>query len=288
MATDKRIKDGFVSLILLLKRWCLPKKEYICSECGKSLFVENSKPLLCPFCKMENAEFISKQELCKRKENEISKIENDLYLNKKNRGALKSEIKRIKSYRYVNADTEISSDEIETNDFDKYLGLINLYYQEWQHREETFWKQVFKFYFATLTVIFLPNIAAHFNFTPPDFPYWIFPVVGFLMTLVFFYISYGYAIRLKASSETYKKVNNLLCNKYKRISLERITKWRFITKPISTKSCIFMSGSLLALCVFMLIYHLVNQNHVYGSPETLVKSAEELIKQCQNLIDSMK
>ena len=53
----------------------------------------------------------------------------------------------------------------ETQDL---LALMQIYLSEWMHRDELLWKQVFKYFYATLFVLFLPNIAAFVQIELPD------------------------------------------------------------------------------------------------------------------------
>lgn len=50
------------------------------------------------------------------------------------------------------------------------IELMNVYLSEWEHRDEMLWAQVFKHFYATLIVMFLPNIASFLNVDLPRFP----------------------------------------------------------------------------------------------------------------------
>lgn len=78
------------------------------------------------------------------------------------------------------------------------LNLMNIYLSEWEHRDTLFWSQIFKYFYATLVVLFLPNIASYIQVNLPSFPAITFPVVAFIMSLVFLYVSIGYSKRLEA------------------------------------------------------------------------------------------
>ncbi|RAZ94476.1 hypothetical protein DK853_34975, partial [Klebsiella oxytoca] len=81
------------------------------------------------------------------------------------------------------------------------------------------WKQVFKYFYATLVVLFLPNIASFLGINLPEFPAVLFPLAALVLSLVFLYISIGYSKRLEASGNTYQKLINLLPEELRRVSV---------------------------------------------------------------------
>ena len=93
---------------------------------------------------------------------------------------------------------------------DNLLALMNIYWAEWCARNETLWNQVFKYFYATLFVMFLPNIAIFAGIALPKVPSVLFPCVALIMSLVFLYVSLGFAKRLEAIAKTYQNLVNLL------------------------------------------------------------------------------
>lgn len=115
------------------------------------------------------------------------------------------------------------------------LDLMDIYLSEWKHRDEMLWKQVFKYFYATLVVLFLPNIASFLGINLPEFPAVLFPLAALVLSLVFLYISIGYSKRLEASGNTYQKLINLLPEELRRIS---------VSDPNIKFGRFFLSGSV--------------------------------------------
>lgn len=117
------------------------------------------------------------------------------------------------------------------------LDLMDIYLSEWKHRDEMLWKQVFKYFYATLVVLFLPNIASFLGINLPEFPAVLFPLAALVLSLVFLYISIGYSKRLEASGNTYQKLINLLPEELRRVS---------VSDPNIKFGRFFLSGSVLS------------------------------------------
>ncbi len=142
----------------------------------------------------------------------------------------------------------------ETQDL---LALMQIYLSEWMHRDELLWKQVFKYFYATLFVLFLPNIAAFVQIELPDISPTIFPAAALLLSLVFLYASIGYAMRLAAIGDTYQKLIDLLPEELRRVSIKsgEIKGAEFFKPRMSMVLCVLMFLSASALSVYMLIYY---------------------------------
>ena len=152
------------------------------------------------------------------------------------------------------------------------LTLMNVYLTEWCHRDDLLWTQVFKYFYATLIVLFLPNLTEKIGFKLYHFPLWIFPIIALFMALLFLYVSKGYAIRLAAISDSYKKVMDSLPedlqrtttkemhqkmideSKYAHIWLSKDT--NFYDKKMSLVLCNFMFIGLMIMSGIMLIYYI--------------------------------
>lgn len=112
----------------------------------------------------------------------------------------------------VNHTGELNNDQI--------IALMNVYLNEWIHRDELFWKQCFKFFYANLIVIVLPNIAQFLQIDLPNISTKFFPIVGIIIAFVFLYVEIGYLVRVKAISDTYVELMSFLGKEeYKRISI---------------------------------------------------------------------
>ncbi|MCI8351440.1 MAG: hypothetical protein HFJ86_09815 [Oscillospiraceae bacterium] len=137
------------------------------------------------------------------------------------------------------------------------LYLMDIYLSEWEHRDELLWKQVFKYFYATLIVLFLPNLASFLNVDLPAFPQILFPIVALILSLVFLYVSIGYSKRLEASGNTYQKLINLLPEELQRVSVSSssIKFGKFFSKRMSIVICILMFLGLFCLSIIMIIYY---------------------------------
>lgn len=137
------------------------------------------------------------------------------------------------------------------------IELMSVYLSEWEHRDELLWKQVFKYFYATLVVLFLPNLASFLGIDLPDFPKILFPSVALILSLVFLYVSIGYSKRLEASSNTYLKFIKLFPDDLRRVPLDdpSIKFGKFFSKRMSIVICVLMFCGLLLLSIVMIAYY---------------------------------
>lgn len=137
------------------------------------------------------------------------------------------------------------------------IELMSIYLSEWEHRDELLWKQVFKYFYATLVVLFLPNLASFLGIDLPDFPQILFPSTALILSLVFLYVSIGYAKRLEASGNTYQNLIDLLPDDLRRVPVAdpSIKFGKFFSKRMSIVICILMFFGLLLLSVVMIAYY---------------------------------
>ena len=145
-----------------------------------------------------------------------------------------------------------------SSDYDTTISLLNTYFSEWSHRDQILWSQVFKFYYAILIIIILPNIAPHFDLYLPPMPDLIFRFIGLILSIVFLYISFGYVIRLQAISDTYNNLIISLPENYKRESIENIKSKNIpigkIFKPrLSYMICFSLFFSLVFLSIIFIV-----------------------------------
>lgn len=92
-------------------------------------------------------------------------------------------------------------EEFEKQDI---LCLMDVYLNEWIHRSDVLWGQTFKYFYATLVVLFLPNLAEHLEISLPKVPVLLFPIIALILSGAFLYATIGYCKRLEASGKTYK------------------------------------------------------------------------------------
>lgn len=145
-----------------------------------------------------------------------------------------------------------------TSEFDTTISLLNVYLTEWIQRDQILWAQLFKFFYAILIIILLPNLARHFDLALPNLPIFIFRLIGLLFSLLFLYVSLGYAIRLQAISDTYRDIINTLPKEYRRksikdIKLKNIPIGVLFMPRIGYIVCIMLFLMLVSLSIILMI-----------------------------------
>ncbi len=144
--------------------------------------------------------------------------------------------------------------EFNTEDL---LKLMNIYLSEWCHRDELLWKQVYTYFYATLIVLFLPNLTIFVDLHLASFPSIVFPIIALIMSAVFFYVSMGYTKRLAAIGDTYQKIIDFLPPDLRRIRISEMSKRcnKLFTQRMSVILCVLMFGSLFIMSLVMIIYY---------------------------------
>ena len=166
----------------------------------------------------------------------------------------------------INLSCNIGDINYEKNGFqlqdftvDNILDLMNIYWAEWCARNETLWNQVFKYFYATLIVLFLPNISTFIGIALPVVPSVLFPAVALIMSLVFLYVSLGFAKRLEAIAKTYQNLINLLPPELRRIPMSspEISMGKFYNKPLSYITSYLMFIALSVMSLVMIVYNIL-------------------------------
>jgi len=83
-----------------------------------------------------------------------------------------------------------------------YIALMNMYLSEWDSRNNNLWHQLYRYFFAVLVVTMLPHLGFLELGTLKYFQL-IFPITGFVMTICFFVVMKGYAMRMGNVSKIY-------------------------------------------------------------------------------------
>lgn len=149
----------------------------------------------------------------------------------------------------------ILPEEIQTQDL---ISLIEIYLAEWCHRDELLWKQIFRYFYVTILVIFMPNIADFLQITLPNRMQNIwFPIVGIFLSGIFLYVSLGYVKRLEAISKTYQKLIRYLPNALQRypITNPEIKCGKYFNCSMSTILSMLMFLGSFGLSVLMILYY---------------------------------
>lgn len=149
----------------------------------------------------------------------------------------------------------LSLDDIQAQDL---ISLMEVYLAEWTHRDDILWAQVFRFFYATMLVLFLPYVSDFLGITlPKDVPYLAFPIAGLVLSVLFLYVSLGYAKRLEAIAETYNDlINYLPNNKLRRCSLNdpRIKLGKYFSPHMSIiiSVIMFLCSSVLSVVMMFI------------------------------------
>lgn len=120
------------------------------------------------------------------------------------------------------------------------LQLISIYLSEWDHRSTMLWNQVFKYFYATLIIIFLPNLSSRLGIDLPDFPKELFTIAAILLSCIFLYVSIGCAKRAEAIGNTYQRLVELLPKELHRVSVFELDTnqklWNLLRKELGHAS----------------------------------------------------
>ncbi|MCD7722843.1 MAG: hypothetical protein LUH82_02670 [Clostridiales bacterium] len=141
---------------------------------------------------------------------------------------------------------ETSKKETQANTQEIFKAM-EIYIQEYIHRDKCLWKQSFTFYYATLIVIFAPYFTNLFNM-PEQFlnKMWLFPAAGVVMALIFLFRAFSLGKRFQAISFTYDKLIKSLPKQLQRESIEN----KFSGKTRKIK--IYLLPFLMFLSLFIL------------------------------------
>ncbi len=122
---------------------------------------------------------------------------------------------------------DISNDEI--------FKAMNIYLTEWIHRDKHMWSQTYKFFFASLVVMFLPNLTNKLGFSIPVSlnKHYVFPILGLVLSFAFFYVSIGYAKRLRACGKTYNNLIHMLPKKLQRVSIHELQELKIVNHAMA-------------------------------------------------------
>ena len=103
------------------------------------------------------------------------------------------------------------------------LHAMEIYLNEYIHRDTHMWSQTYRFFFAALIVMLLPNLTERVGITIPEkFSLYtkIFPIMGIILSVVFLHVALLLAKRFAAISKTYSNLINQLPEELRRISIK--------------------------------------------------------------------
>jgi hypothetical protein len=148
----------------------------------------------------------------------------------------------------------VDEGEISFSDF---ISLMNVYLNEWSSRDAQLWKQIFTYFIACLVVMVLP-FTNLINDRFPDFPLWLFPAIGMVMSLIFFYIGRAYSIRLKCVGDVYMRMINMLPKDLQRGKVLEATKFKPFNWPQAKFISLMMFVMLISFGSVLLYWILSN------------------------------
>lgn len=135
------------------------------------------------------------------------------------------------------------------------LNALEIYLQEYIHRDNHMWAQKYRLFFSTLVVILLPNLATGIGMDLPELlssHSYIFPVLGLGLAFIFLYISLALAKRFNSVSKTYNKLILMLPKELQRIKLEDLP-IKLLNHPNAYLITAFMFIALVIVACLSLI-----------------------------------
>lgn len=167
---------------------------------------------------------------------------------------------RCKHCSYEPAD-EKKNDKNHWNDtsdisHSDFLHLMDIYLQEWVSRIANSWRELFVYFFATLIVIIMP--FQPFDIVLPDkMPKILFPIVGTVMSIVFFFVARSQAARLQCVSKAYAELIDMLPEELRRQRIKDLgngLRYRLFDRPISGVLASVMFFLLFGLGVYLTVF----------------------------------
>jgi len=134
------------------------------------------------------------------------------------------------------------------------IALLNVYLNEFIFRDKILWSNTFKIFYVSVIVILLPNISNVLDVNFPFFPVLLLRIISFIISIVFLYISLGYAKRVEASTKTYNSMIEKLAPEYRRESIEDLKFGKIFIFRISYVLVFTMFLSLISLNVLLIVF----------------------------------
>lgn len=86
------------------------------------------------------------------------------------------------------------------------IELLKLYWDEWKFRQEALWKRIIQFFCVIFFVSTLPITINMFSISLPDVPLLVFPIVGILLAVFFWWFCLSESIRINSIDAKIKKI----------------------------------------------------------------------------------
>lgn len=114
------------------------------------------------------------------------------------------------------------SNEKEQLSYDQIISLLSIYENEYEHRDIMLWTHIFRFFYISILIMVIPNVSERLSINLPPVSPRVFPIIGMLISTISYLLSLSYQKRLEASSESFRKINNLLPEKYQRVKIDEL------------------------------------------------------------------
>lgn len=106
------------------------------------------------------------------------------------------------------------------------LHLMDIYEREWEYRNSRFVHQLYSMYYIALIIIVFPKITNYAKINLPKMPSILFPIIGLGFSIFSLIMAQSFRLRTDASGQTYKKMMQLLPEKYRRLSIDNVSQKR--------------------------------------------------------------
>lgn len=153
----------------------------------------------------------------------------------------------------------IRKEEFKVNSTAELLYLMEIYQNEWNHRDSMIIKHIYTYFFAILIIMILPYADIWGIKFSESLPNWLFPSIGIIMNFLFLFFGKAQAKRLKAIGDSYKKVNNMLPVHLQRIKLEKGNPKSLLNKRMTNFLIYAMFILLLIIGVVLLVISLTQK-----------------------------
>lgn len=143
----------------------------------------------------------------------------------------------------------------ESANTDTILKAMDIYLSEYIHRDTHMWSLNFKFFFASLIVMLLPNLVKYFNIDIPEILSkmdYFFPIFGIVIAFIFLYNSIALTRRFQAVSNTYAELINQLPENLQRKKINQRVPV-FLKKFHTFLTPFLMFAGLLILGILLII-----------------------------------
>ena len=139
-----------------------------------------------------------------------------------------------------------------SSEYETTISLLNVYLTEWCHREEFMWLQLFRFYFAILIVILLPNLVG-ISVELPYIPKILFRIAGIIFSFIYVYVAMAYVMRFQKIADSYNNIIKKLPEDYQRVSMGKTKLEKFFSIRVTYLICSILFLTLVTVSILLLV-----------------------------------